>query len=123
MLIYAYRYPCDDFTRRDEGTGMRFYGTTTDLYTYSRYRNGLEYTALSELRRVPLTRATNADFAHRYELYIINWEVEDSLTLVLYWGSTEQLMHWHHLYRLCTPLYYEICGASVKGNCLRLGYH
>jgi hypothetical protein len=37
--------------------------------------NGLEYTALSELRRVPLTRATNADFAHRYELYIINWEV------------------------------------------------
>jgi hypothetical protein len=35
--------------------------------------NGLEYTALSKLWRVPLTRATNANFAHHYELrvYII----------------------------------------------------
>jgi hypothetical protein len=39
---------------------------------------------LSELWRVPLTRATNADFAHRYEPYIINWELGDSLTLVLF---------------------------------------
>jgi hypothetical protein len=46
--------------------------------------NGLEYTALSELWRVHLTRATNADFAHRYELYIINWSLGDSLTLILY---------------------------------------
>jgi hypothetical protein len=46
--------------------------------------NGLEYTALSELWRVPLTRATNADFAHRYELYTINWSLGDSLTLVLH---------------------------------------
>jgi predicted phage tail protein len=33
--------------------------------------NGLEYIALSELWRVPLTRATNADFAHHYELQYI----------------------------------------------------
>jgi hypothetical protein len=46
--------------------------------------NGLEYTALSELWMVPLTMATNADFVHRYELYIINWSLGDSLTLVLY---------------------------------------
>jgi hypothetical protein len=46
--------------------------------------NGLEYIALSKLWRVPLTRATNADFAHHYELYIVNWSLGDSLTLVLY---------------------------------------
>jgi hypothetical protein len=40
-------------------------------------------TALSELWRVPLTKATNAVFAHHYELYIINWSLGDSLTLVL----------------------------------------
>jgi hypothetical protein len=46
--------------------------------------NGMDYTALSELWRVPLTRATNADVAHHYELYIMNWSLGDSLTLVLY---------------------------------------
>jgi hypothetical protein len=38
--------------------------------------NGLEYTALSELWRVPLTRATNADFAHHYELITIYDKME-----------------------------------------------
>jgi hypothetical protein len=33
-----------------------------------------------------LDKATNADFAHHYELYIINWRFGDSLTLVLYIG-------------------------------------
>jgi hypothetical protein len=31
-------------------------------------------------------RATNADFAHRHELYKSNWELGDSLTLVLFKG-------------------------------------
>jgi hypothetical protein len=48
-------------------------------------------------------RATDADFAHRYELYIINWELGDSLTLVFY-------IDFAHPYS-------EICGACVKGDC------
>jgi hypothetical protein len=44
------------------------------IYTYSRY-----WIAVNNLVRamVPLTRVTNADFAHHYELYIINWRLGD----------------------------------------------
>jgi hypothetical protein len=49
------------------------------IYTYSRY-----WIAVNSLVEGSLTRATNAGFAHCYELYIINWELGDSLTLVLF---------------------------------------
>jgi hypothetical protein len=68
---------CCTHCKSIENSNNKKFGPSTSTHrSILTVDTGLQKITLSELWRVPLTRATNADFAHHYELYIIQIQIQ-----------------------------------------------